>query len=115
MSGIRVGLVRASTFAISGFAAGVAGVMIASRNITGQADSGTGLELSAIAAIVIGGTSIAGGQGAIWRTALGVLLLAMIRNGFNLLNIDPTYQDILTGGIVLLAVMVDARARGTLS
>ena len=113
LSGVRVGVLRASTFALSGLAAGIAGTMIASRNITGQADSGTGLELTAIAAIVIGGTSIAGGQGAIWRTTLGVLLLGMIGNGFNLLNINPIYQSILTGVIILVAVTVDARARNT--
>jgi ribose transport system permease protein len=111
LSGIRVSLVKASTFAISGLAAGLAGVIIASRNITGQSDSGMGLELSVIAAVVIGGTSILGGSGAVWRTVVGVLLLAMIGNGFNLLNVDPTYQQMVQGGIILLAVVVDARAR----
>jgi ribose transport system permease protein len=111
LSGIRVSLVKATTFAISGLAAGIAGVIIASRNITGQSDSGVGLELSVIAAVVIGGTSILGGSGAVWRTVIGVLLLAMIGNGFNLLNVDPTYQQMVQGGIILLAVVVDARAR----
>jgi ribose transport system permease protein len=114
LSGIRVSLVKATTYAISGLAAlaaGIAGVIIASRNITGQSDSGVGLELSVIAAVVIGGTSILGGSGAVWRTVIGVLLLAMIGNGFNLLNVDPTYQQMVQGGIILLAVVVDARAR----
>lgn len=111
LSGIRVDLIRATTFALSGLAAGLAGVLIASRNITGQADSGAGIELEAIAAIVVGGTSILGGSGAIWRTVVGFLLLAMIGNGFNLLNVDPIYQQMVQGGIILVAVVVDARAR----
>jgi ribose transport system permease protein len=111
LSGIRVGTIRTTTFALSGLAAGLAGVLITSRNITGQGDSGMGLELDAIAAVVIGGTSIVGGGGAIWRTVVGVLLLAMIGNGFNLLNLDPIYQQMVKGGIILLAVVVDSRAR----
>ena len=64
-----------------------------------------------IAAVVIGGTSIFGGEGAIWRTILGVLFLAMIGNGFNLLDIDPMYQQIIQGAIILAAVAVDAWSR----
>jgi ribose transport system permease protein len=111
LSGVRVGLVRGITFTISGLAAGIAGLLVVSRSSTGQADIGTGLELTAIAAIVVGGTSILGGEGAIWRTLLGVLLLAMIGNGFNLLHIDPIYQQIVQGGIILTAVAVDAWSR----
>ena len=111
LSGVRVGVVRAITFAISGGCAGLAGVLVASRVQTGQANAGMGIELTAIAAIVIGGTSILGGEGAIWRSILGVLLLAMIGNGFNLLNLDPTYQLIVQGSIILVAVAIDAWSR----
>ena len=111
LSGIRVELVRSSTYALSGLAAGLAGVLVASRVSTGQADAGTGLELQVIAAIVVGGTSIWGGQGAVWRTILGVLLLALIDNGFNLLQVDPIYQQILQGTIILAAVALDAWSR----
>ncbi|GAA3526113.1 ABC transporter permease [Nocardioides daeguensis] len=111
LSGIRVDLVRASTYALSGLAAGVAGVLVASRVSTGQADAGTGMEMQVIAAIVVGGTSIWGGQGAVWRTVLGVLLLALIDNGFNLLQVDPIYQQILQGAIILAAVALDAWSR----
>jgi ribose transport system permease protein len=111
LSGIRVGLVRTATYAVSGLSAGIAGVLVTSRVATGQADAGTGIELAVIAAIVIGGTSILGGEGAVWRTVLGVLLLAMIGNGFNLLGVNPIYQQILQGGIILTAVAVDAWAR----
>jgi ribose transport system permease protein len=113
LSGIRVGVVRASTFVISGLSAGLAGVMISSRVSTGQADTGVGIELTAIAAVVIGGTSILGGEGAIWRSVLGVLLLTLIGNGFNLLNVNPTYQQIFQGAIILSAVAIDAWSRRT--
>jgi ribose transport system permease protein len=111
LAGVPVRLVKAATFAISGFAAGLAGILISSKVATGQPDVGIGLEISAIAAIVIGGTSIMGGEGAIWRTVLGLLLLALIRNGFNLLNIDPIFQQIFQGAIILAAVGIDAWAR----
>lgn len=111
LSGIKVGLVRTITYTLSGFAAGLAGVLAASQVSTGQADTGATLALSAIAAIVVGGTSIWGGEGAVWRTVLGVLLLALIGNGFNLLQVPPTYQDILKGLIILGAVAVDAWTR----
>jgi len=112
LSGVRVGVVRATTFALSGLAAGIAGVIVTSRVATGQADSG-GLQiaLDAVAGIVLGGTSIMGGAGAVWRTVLGVLMLAMIGNGFNLLNVDSTYQRIFEGAIILLAVGIDAWSR----
>ncbi|MDQ4081396.1 MAG: ABC transporter permease [Actinomycetota bacterium] len=113
LSGIRVGLIRGSTFAISGLSAGIAGVLVSSRVASGQADAGAGVELQAIAAVVIGGTSILGGEGAIWRTLLGVLLLGLIQNGFNLLNVDPVYQQIFYGGIIIGAVALDAWARRT--
>jgi ribose transport system permease protein len=111
LSGVRVDAVRAATFALSGLSAGLAGIIVASRVATGQADAGIGLEFSVIAAVVIGGTSVYGGEGAIWRTVLGVLFLAMIGNGFNLMDIDPTYQQIIQGSIIVLAVGVDAWSR----
>lgn len=112
LSGIRVNFVKGTTFAISGLAAGIAGVILASRVQTGQADSGgLNIALDAIAGIVIGGTSILGGAGAVWRTVLGVLLLAMIGNGLNLLNVTSTYQRIITGAIILFAVGIDAWSR----
>lgn len=111
LSGIRVGLVRGSCFALSGLGAGIAGVLSASRTSSAQADLGTGLELAAIAAAVVGGTSILGGEGAVWRGVLGVLTLATIGNGFDLLNIDTTYQMIVQGGLILIAVAADQLLR----
>ena len=111
LSGVRVGNVRTLAFVISGLAAALAGVLAASQISTGQADVGVGLELNAVAAIVVGGTSIRGGEGAVWRTMVGVFLLALIGNGFNLLEIDSVYQQVVYGGIILLAAGVDARLR----
>ncbi|MCW2706500.1 MAG: inner-rane translocator [Frankiales bacterium] len=111
LSGIRVNVVRTATYGLSGLAAGIAGVLAASQVSTGQADVGAALPLAAVAAIVVGGTSIWGGEGAVWRTVLGVLLIAMIGNGFTLLQVDPTYQQILQGLIILAAVGLDAGVR----
>jgi ribose transport system permease protein len=112
LSGLRVNGLRVATFAISGSAAALAGVIVASRVASAQADAGTGIELTAIAAIVLGGTSILGGQGAVWRTVIGVLILALIANGFDLLSLNPLYQEIVQGSLILLAVALDARTRG---
>ncbi len=85
----------------------------ASRISTGQANVGVGIELSAIAAVVIGGTSIMGGEGAVWRTLFGVLLLQLISNGLNILNVPPFYQLVVQGSVILFAVALDAlRHRG---
>jgi ribose transport system permease protein len=111
LSGIRVGLIRTNCFAISGLAAGIAGDFLASRTQSAASDLGSGMELTAIAAAVVGGTSILGGEGAIWRGVLGTLLLAIIGNGFDLLNINTTYQQIVQGGLILLAVAADNLVR----
>ncbi|MGA2505560.1 MAG: ABC transporter permease [Anaerolineales bacterium] len=108
LSGVHTDLIRILTFAISGLGAGLAGVIAASRISTGEADVGGAVTLSAIAAVVIGGTSILGGEGAIWRTIFGVLLLQLISNGMNILNIPPFYQLIVQGLIILFAVTLDA-------
>jgi ribose transport system permease protein len=111
LSGVRVGLIRGGCFALSGVAAGLAGVLAASRTASAQADLGSGLELTAVAAAVVGGTSILGGEGAVWRGVLGVLTLAIIGNGFDLLGVDTTYQLIVQGGLILLAVAADQLLR----
>jgi ribose transport system permease protein len=111
LSGIRVNVVRTIAFVISGFSAALGGLIVSSRVQTGQADAGTGIELTVIAAIVIGGTSIFGGEGAIWRSVMGILLLTLVGNGFDLLNVNPIYQQILQGLIILFAVGLDAWSR----
>ncbi len=111
LSGIRVEQVRTIAFVISGFSAGIAGVLAASRTSSAQPDLGMDLALQAIAASVVGGTGIMGGQGAIWRAVLGVLILAMIGNGFNLLGIDTIYQQIVQVLLIMIAVGLDQLLR----
>jgi len=111
LSGVRVDRVRIATFALSGLAAGIAGAIIVSRIASGQPQTGEGMALQAIAAIILGGTSIYGGSGAVWRSIAGVYLLALIGNGFNILNVDPFVKDLVTGLIIILAVGLSA-ARG---
>lgn len=114
LAGVNVSKIRTWTFVLSGLAAAIAGIIIASRSGNGQASIGIGLEFQAIAAIVVGGTSIFGGEGAIWRTVLGVLLIGLISNGFTLLSVPPTFQQIFEGLIILVAVGFDLwiRRRG---
>lgn len=111
LSGVAVKRIRIMTFALSGLAAGIAGTISTSKISTGQATAGSGLELQAIAAVVLGGTSIMGGEGAVWRSIMGVLLLALIANGFNLLNLDPFIRDFTTGLVIIFAVALTAARR----
>lgn len=111
LSGVRVGFVRASTFAISGLAAGIAGVILVTEVSTAQWNANTGIEFDAITAIVLGGTSLLGGEGAIWRSVLGAFFLQMIGNGFNLLGTTPQWQYVIKGLILAAAVSLDAWAR----
>lgn len=108
LSGIRTGSVRIAVFAISGACSALAGIVLTSRAGSAQPAMATGLELTAIAAVVIGGTSIMGGQGAVWRAFVGVLIITVIANGFNLLHWDTTYQQVVTGALILAAVAADS-------
>ncbi|MXY33553.1 MAG: ABC transporter permease [Boseongicola sp. SB0664_bin_43] len=108
LSGIRTSQVKIATFALAGFAAGLASIITTSRVALGQASAGQGMELQAIAAVILGGTSIYGGQGAVWRSLAGVFLLALINNGFNILNADPFFRDLTTGLVILAAIGVSA-------
>jgi ribose transport system permease protein len=111
LSGVRVGMVRMGVFVLSGIASTLAGALFAARVGVGDSSVGTALTLSAVAAVVVGGTSIWGGEGAIWRTIVGLFFLALIDNGFNLLGVDAKYQQVVQGTIILVAVGVDAYAR----
>jgi ribose transport system permease protein len=111
LAGVRVDAIRVLTFVISGGAAGLAGVIDASRVLSAQASSGDTLAFTVLAGIVVGGTSIMGGEGAVWRTFLGVLFIALIGNGYDLLGLDPLYEQITLGVILLAAVALDSWAR----
>ena len=111
LGGVRVNAIRISTFALSGTAAAMAGILDASRVLSAQASSGQFLTFTVLTGIIVGGTSILGGEGTIGRTVLGCLFVALIANGFNLLGLDPFYQQVTLGVILLLAVGVDAWSR----
>jgi ribose transport system permease protein len=109
-SGVRVDTVRIVTFVVSGLAAALGGVIDASTVSSSSTEGGGELALTAIAAVALGGSSILGGAGAVWRTVLGVLLLAMIANGFDLLGVASYYQDMVKGAIIVVAVAVNSAA-----
>lgn len=111
LSGIRVGSVQVSAYVISGVCSALAGLILASRAGSAQSSMATGAELAAIAAAVIGGTSILGGEGAVWRGIVGAFLLTLIGNGFNLLGWNTTYQQVVQGALILFAVTVDRLLR----
>jgi ribose transport system permease protein len=113
LAGIRVNLVRIVTFTVTGFAAAVAGVLDTARTsgVPTTSAVATTVTFTVLAGIVVGGTSILGGEGAIWRTVVGVLFIALVYNGFNLLRIDPLFQQIALGAILLIAVGIDAWSR----
>ncbi len=111
LGGVRVDGIRVATFALSGAAAALAGVIDASRVLSAQASSGQFLTFTVLTGIIVGGTSILGGEGSVQRTVVGCLFVALIANGFNLLGLDPFYQQITLGVILLLAVSIDAWSR----
>lgn len=111
LAGIRVHWIRILAFTASGAAAALGGIIDTSRVLSAQSSSGTALTFTVLAGIVVGGTSILGGEGAIWRTVVGVLFIALVGNGFDLLGIDALYQQIALGAILLIAVGIDAWSR----
>jgi len=111
LSGVPVHRTLAAAYVLSGAVAGIAGLIVAARSLSVSPTTGANLIFDALAAILIGGNSVLGGEGAIWRTMVGVAILALIANGFNLLGIDPLYQQIVSGTIILVAVGADAWTR----
>ncbi|MDI3318043.1 MAG: ABC transporter permease [Bacillota bacterium] len=103
-AGIPVRRVRLAAYLISGFLAAVAGIVLTSRLATADPQAGTGYELDSIAAVVLGGTSLFGGEGQVLKTLLGALILGVLGNGMNLLNVSPFYQEVVKGIVILLAV-----------
>jgi ribose transport system permease protein len=111
LSGIKVDRHLVTVYAMSGLSAALAGALVASRLGTGQADSGTGIEFDVVIAIVLGGTAISGGFGAMWRTGVGLGLLAVMQNGFDSLQINPFYQVVIKGTVLIVAVAWDEYVR----
>ncbi len=110
-AGLSVNSIKTFAYTVCGALAGLAGVVLASRITTGQPNAGVAYELDAIAAAVIGGTSLSGGVGSIGGTLLGALLMGVINNGLDLLNVSSYYQQIVKGIIIIGAVWLDQRNR----
>ena len=107
LSGIPVNFYRTIVFGICSFSAGIAGIILASRVNSGQPTAGLGWELDVIAAVIIGGTSLFGGRGGIIGTVIGSLFLGVLRNGLNLLDVSPFYQQVFIGLLIIIAVILD--------
>jgi len=107
LSGIDVDKIRMFTYVFGSFLAGITGIIIASRLSQGQAGVGGGYELSAIAAAVIGGTSLSGGEGTILGTIIGASIMSVIYNGLILLEISSYWHDVVMGLVIVTAVTID--------
>jgi ribose transport system permease protein len=109
LAGLRTELLRASTYVVCSGCAVIAGMIIASRLALGQADIGATMALDSIAVVVIGGTSLLGGEGSIWQTAIGLLIVSALKNILDSLAVDTNYQLLIKGIIVIVAVAIDAK------
>jgi len=96
-----------AVYTIAGLLAGLAGMIETSRLMTGQPTSGQGYELTAIAAVVIGGGSLRGGEGTVLGTLMGALIMGLLANGSDLLGTNPYWQQVIIGGVIILAVALD--------
>ena len=110
LSGISVSKIRVALFAIAGAMAAISGILLVSRLGSGNATAATGLEFDVIAAVVVGGTSLSGGRGSMLGTLLGVLVITLIGNGLVLLGINPFFQQVVRGLIIVIAVLANIQA-----
>lgn len=106
LSGINTDKIKTLVYVISGAAAALSGIIVTSRIGSASPNAGVGFELDAIAAVVVGGTSLSGGEGSVVGTIIGALIIGVLNNGLNLINVSPFYQAIVKGLVILLAVMV---------
>lgn len=107
-SGIKIPRTITIVYIISGFSAGLSGVILAARMSSGQPIAGQGFELDAIAAVVLGGTSLAGGKGTLAGTMIGALIIGVLNNGLNLIHVSFYYQLIIQGAVILAAIYLDS-------
>jgi ribose transport system permease protein len=107
LSGIRISRVRLIVYSIGAALAALGGIIVTSRLDSAQPNAGVSYELDAIAAVVIGGTSLNGGKGSIWGTVIGAVIIGVLNNGLVLLNVSPFWQQVVKGGVILLAVIID--------
>jgi len=111
VSGINVKRIRVLVYTISGVLAGFAGLLVASRTITGSPTAGQSYEMDAIAATVIGGVSMSGGSGKWYGIVIGSLMLAVISNGLDILRVNSNYQLVIKGFIIIFAVLMDIKGK----
>jgi len=109
VSGIKVDRTLIYVYSIMGLLAGIAGVILTSRVSSGLPQAGTAYELDAIAAVVIGGTSLMGGRGRLWGTLVGAVIIGVLNNGLDLLGVSSYWQQVVKGSIIILAVMLDRK------
>lgn len=109
IAGISIAKVKLFAYAVTGLMCAVAGIIITSRLNSAQPTAGTGYELDAIAAVVLGGTSLVGGKGRISGTLIGALIIGTLTNGLNILNVSSFYQQVVKGVVILLAVLMDRK------
>jgi ribose transport system permease protein len=107
LSGIPINQVKIKVYAIAGALAALGGIIVASRLDSAQPNAGLSYELDAIAAVVIGGTSLSGGKGTIWGTVMGAIIIGVLNNGLVLLNVSPFWQQVVKGSVILIAVAID--------
>ncbi len=107
LSGINVDLIKYKVYAISGALAAVAGLIVTARLSSAQPQAGSGYELDAIAAVVLGGTSLAGGKGGVIGTIIGALIIGILNNALNLMDVTSYYQLLAKGVVILIAVLID--------
>jgi len=107
LAGINVNRTLVLVYSISGMLAGLSGIILASRLSSANATLGSGYELSAIAAVVIGGASLMGGRGNVLGSVVGAYFMALLLNGFVLLNVYPYWQQVATGFLIVVAVILD--------
>jgi ribose transport system permease protein len=107
LTGLRVDRIKIAVYAIGGALSGMAGLIVTARLDSAQPNAGLGYELDAIAAVVIGGTSLAGGRGSVAGTVLGCLIIGVLNNGLFLLDVSPFWQQVIKGLVILIAVALD--------
>ena len=110
LSGIKVNNIKIWIYGISGILSALAGIITTSRLFSAQPTAGTGYELDAIAAVVLGGTSLAGGVGKITGTALGAIIIGVLGNALNLLDVSSYYQMMIKAAVILIAVLIDKKS-----
>lgn len=111
LSGVNVSLIQMNTYILSGMLAAIASIIATSRVMSGQPTMGINLPMQSVAAAIIGGASMSGGRGSITGTLIGVLFIAILYNGCNLIGINPYVQDVIIGGIIIVSAGIDLYRR----